>query len=283
MNNFINFNGKLLPSGTNIVDADNRGLRFGDGLFETIKFKKNQFQLLEEHFNRLWKGLELLQFEWPTLFTRQYLKDELVKLLHKNKHTHARVRLTIIRGNGGLYDASSHQPNFIIQSWQLDENFGALNSNGLQLCIYEDARKVCDAFSNCKHNNFLPYLQGAGFAKKQHCNDAVILNQYGRIADTTIANIFIIKDKKIYTPLLSEGCIAGTMRQFLVEKLPAIGFEITEKEITITELQEADEIFLTNAMTPMKWVAGMGNSSFENNLVISIHQKMRQTFPGIFC
>lgn len=279
----INFNGKLLPAGTAVIDADNRGLRFGDGLFETIKFKNNHFLLIEQHFDRLWKGLAIMQFELPELFSKEFLLSQLLQLVQKNKHTHARVRLTIIRGNGGLYDAADMHPRFIIQSWQLADDYGQLNSNGLQLCFYKDALKPCDAFSNCKHNNYLPYMMGALGAKTNKCNDALILNQYGRICDSTIANVFIIKDNVIKTPMLSEGCVAGTMRQFLLEHLPALGFEVKECELSPEEIVQADEIFLSNAMTPMKWVAALDGHTFSNSQVLIINEKMRQTFPGIFC
>ncbi len=280
---YINYNGKLIASDSNIVDADNRGLRFGDGLFETIKYKNNEFQLLDEHLQRLWSGLEKMSFELPGLFTQQKIKDELLKLVQKNKHTHARVRLLVIRGNGGLYDAENLQPNFIIQSWPLDDDFGKLNSNGLQLCIYRDARKTCDAFSNLKHNNFLPYLMGALYAKEQKCNDAIILNQHGRISDTTIANIFLIKDKTIYTPALSEGCIAGTMRQFLLNNLTGKGFTVTEKNISEADLYDAEEIFISNAMTPVKWVAAIGDKQYSNEQILAVYNSMCRTFPDIFC
>ena len=280
---YINHNGKLIAGDSLIVDADNRGLRFGDGLFETIKYRNNEFQLLDEHLQRLWAGLKKMKFELPALFTQQKIAAELLKLVQKNQHTHARVRLLVIRGSGGLYDAANLQPSFIIQSWPLEDDFGKLNSNGLQLCIYRDARKACDEFSNIKHNNFLPYLMGALYAKEQQCNDAIILNQHGRISDTTIANIFLIKDRTVFTPPLSEGCIAGTMRQFLINNIAATGFAITEKIITEEDLQDAGEIFLTNAMTPMKWVAAIGDKKYGNEQTLAIYNSMCRTFSPVFC
>ena len=279
----INHNGRLVAGDSPVVDAGNRGLRFGDGLFETIKYRNNEFQLLDEHLQRLWTGMKKMKFELPALFTQQKIAAELLKLVQKNKHTHARVRLLLIRGNGGLYDPENLQPNFIIQSWQLEDDFGKLNSNGLQLCIYRDAVKPCDDFSNLKHNNFLPYLMGALYAKEQQCNDAIILNQHGRISDTTIANIFLIRDKTISTPALSEGCIAGTMRQFLVNNLAAAGFTITEKPITEADLQDADEIFISNSMTPMKWIAAIGDQQYGNEQTLAVYNTMCRTFPSIFC
>ncbi|MFZ4772272.1 MAG: aminotransferase class IV, partial [Ferruginibacter sp.] len=158
---YINYNGKFYEEGTPIINADSRALRYGDGLFETIKFKNNDFILLQDHLERLWKGLDLLQFEKPKLFTKQFLRDELADLVKKNKDIAARIRLTVFRASGGLYDPEHQHPQFIIESMPLTTNTEILNSNGLQLCIYRDALKSCDSFCNIKHNNFLPYSMGA--------------------------------------------------------------------------------------------------------------------------
>ncbi|MBC7937823.1 MAG: aminotransferase class IV family protein [Rhizobacter sp.] len=280
---YINFNGKLITADTAIAEAGNRGLRYGDGLFETIKFKHNQFQLLEPHLERLWKGLHLMKFDLPKLFTPDLIKNELLKLVQKNKQTHARVRLTIIRGNGGLYDATDLTPRFIIESWPLAADFGQLNSNGLQLGIYRHALKPCDDFCNLKHNNFLPYLMGALFAKEKKYNDAIILNQHSRICDTTIANIFIIKNGQVKTPALPEGCIAGTMRRFLLQQLPAMNISVTETAITATELLSCDEIFVTNAISPIKWVASVDDHTLSNEHTLKIYNQLCKTLPDIFC
>lgn len=280
---YINFNGKLLPDDTALVTANNRGLRYGDGLFETLLFKKNQFILPGEHLDRLWNGLELMQFDLPKLFTKNFLLKELLSLVAKNKHSPARVRLQIIRGNGGLYDAENMQPGYIIQSWQLPEEVGQLNTNGLQVCIYKDGLKPCDAFSNLKHNNYLPYFMGALHAKKEKCNDAIILNQHGNICDSTIANIFIIKENVVYTPALSEGCVAGTRRQFLINELRTAGFKVEETSVSTAALLKADEIFLSNTIYPIKWVGRIGDHTFSNKRVLRINDLFRRTFPHIFC
>jgi branched-chain amino acid aminotransferase len=70
-----------------------------------------------------------------------------------------------------------------------------LNENGLQCILFKDALKSVDAYSNLKHNNYLPYLMGALQAKKMKCNDAIIFNANLNICDSTIANVFLIKEK----------------------------------------------------------------------------------------
>ena len=126
---FINFNGKIIEQITPIIEADNRGLKFGDGLFETIKYKNGNLILIDDHLARLWRGMKLLQFEIPKLFTPDLLEAEIMNLIHKNKLKNARVRLTIIRSNGGLYDPQHLYPQYIIQTWELDRKSTRLNSS----------------------------------------------------------------------------------------------------------------------------------------------------------
>ncbi len=259
------FNGKLLKPESGIISAHSRGLRFGDGLFETIKSINGQVEFVDEHFARLWKGLQVLQFTIPKQFTPDYLEQEIQNLLKKNGHDKlARVRLTVFRGDGGLYDATDHKPNYLLQSWALPNETGTWNSNGLVVGIYRDVKKSCDILSNLKHNNFLPYAMAALHAKKEKWNDALLLNTEGRLCDTSIANIFLIKNEVVYTPALTEGCIAGVMRRNLLEKLTAANYKLVEGKVSVDELLDADEVFLTNSIYNMRWVQGIGDKRYSN-------------------
>ena len=279
---FINYNGKITEEHIPIIEANNRGLRFGDGLFETLKYKNGKLILVDEHLARLWYGMRLLQFELPKLFSPDMLESQILQLIQKNNHQSARIRITVFRGNGGLYDPHHHAPQYIIQTWQLPETNGLLNENGLQCCIYRDALKVVDRFSNSKHNNYLPYFMGALYAKKEKCNDAIILNQHNNICDSTIANVFFIKDGIIYTPALTEGCVAGVTRATVINELKN-NYSIVETTITEAILMEADEVFLTNSIYNIRWIAAIENKNYHNNLTREIYNHLLQTNGIVFC
>lgn len=280
---FINYNGKFIDDSNPVIQANNRGFRFGDGVFETMKFKKGKIIFLDEHLSRLWQGLKRFQFDLPKLFTPDYLESQILGLVQKNKHSVARIRLTVFRGNGGLYDPENLNPNFIIESWNLPETNGDLNENGLQCILFKDALKSIDAFSNLKHNNYLPYLMGALHAKKSKCNDAIIFNSNLNICDSTIANVFLIKENIIYTPALSEGCIAGVMREFVINELRKNNFNVLEQTITETDLANADEVFLTNSIYNMRWVSAIDNFNYQNKKTREIYHLLKQTNPQEFC
>lgn len=272
------YNSKTYKEESAILSASNRGLRYGDGLFETIKSIQGQLQFIDEHFARLWKGLQVLQFNIPKHFTPDYLQDEILGLLKKNgHHKMARIRLTVFRGDGGLYDAINHKPNLLIQTWALPDDTGEWNSNGLVLGIYTDVKKCCDILSNLKHNNFLPYSMAAIHAKNQKWNDAVLQNTEGGLCDTTIANIFLIKNEAIYTPGLQEGCIAGVIRKFLINQLTAANYKLIESRLSEEDLLEADEVFLTNSIHNLNWVQSFGDKKYTNIQTQKIYKAVFST------
>lgn len=277
MNQFI-YDGKLYKEGDSIVGPANRGLRYGDGLFETIKCSNGKLMMADEHFARLWKGMQVLQFEIPKHFTPEGLTERIFGLCSKNGHERsARVRITVCRGDGGLYDAVNHVPHYMIETWELPASNGEWNSNGLVLGIYDAVRKTNDILANLKHNNFLPYVMAALHAKTQQWNDALILNSDGRVCDSSIANIFMIKDQQVYTAALSEACVAGVMRRSLIQAMVAAGSPVIEKQITVDELLLADEVFLTNSIYNLRWVQRIGDTVYQNSQTQKIYADIIST------
>lgn len=271
--NYVSLNGKLLPEQEPVLLAANRGYRYGDGLFETMKMINGKIMLSEYHFERLFAGLVLLQFEIPKFFTAEKIQEHVLALCKKNSCEHlARIRLSVFRGNGGLYDENKTL-EYLVECWPLNESVNSLNENGLAIGVYTDARKSCDRFSNLKSANFLIYAMAALYAKENKWNDSLLLNTNNRICDSTIANLFWIKDEKIFTPPLSEGCVNGVMRRYLVNELPGAGYTIEQNTASIADLENADEIFLTNAINGIRWVREFRGNTYPNTKVTAIHQR----------
>jgi len=271
---YFNFNDKILRTGKAIITADNRSFRYGDGFFETMKMVNGKIALGNYHFERLFSALDILKFKKPPYFTTEHVETLARTLAIKNGHEKlARVRLTIFRGDGGLYDAADQFPNYIIQTWKLDPGIFKLNENGLATDIYTEAKKSCDSFSHIKSNNYLPYVMAAGWAKEKKLNDAFLLNNFNRLADATIANVFIVKDGKVKTPSLSEGCVSGVMRRHLLACMRKENIPVEETQIETEEIFEANEIFLTNAVNGIRWVKQCGKSNYNLQLAKYLFEK----------
>jgi branched-chain amino acid aminotransferase len=269
---FFIFNNKFYKEKTLIISSGNRSFRYGDGLFETMKFINARIPNEEFHFERLFNGLSLLQFDVPKNFNHAFLQKKIKELLNKNKHTKvARIRLVVFRGNGGIFDPENLFPNYIIETWPIEDQI-KLNENGLVVDIFADIQKSCDSFSNLKSNNYLPYVMAGLFAKKNKLNDCIILNSFGRICDSAIANVFIVDGNNIYTPPLTEGCVAGIMRRWMMERFSLKKYKVIEKNLSIEDLLNADELFLTNSISYMRWVKTFRDKNYTNEKVKEIYQ-----------
>ena len=277
---FICLNGKILRAEDPVLLASNRGYRYGDALFETMKVASKNILLETYHFERLFAGLRLLQFEVPKLLTREKLCKEVLLLAEKNHCGNlARIRLSVFRGNGGVYD-EERTPQYLIECWPLNESLNRLNENGLVIDIFPAARKSCDSFSHLKSANYLPYTMAAIYAKANKLNDCLVLNTDGNIADATIANVFLIKEGVVITPGPDQGCVNGVMRRHLLEKMKDAGYSIQENPVSVSTLEEADEVFLTNAISGIRWVKQFRDNVYSNNLTVEIYNRFIKTIPA---
>lgn len=101
-----------------------------------------------------------------------------------------------------------------------------------------------------------------------------MLNSKGAICDATIANVFIIKNDKILTPSLSEGCVKGVMRRFLLENLHTLGFKIEERSLNVGDLIKADEVFLSNAIYGIRWVRQYSGVKYNYSQTLHIYNSL---------
>jgi branched-chain amino acid aminotransferase len=286
---FANYNGSLYPAGSPFLTADNRGFRYGDGLFETMFVAEGRIRLGDFHFDRLLAGMRFLQFEIPPFFVEK-LRTQVLELCAANGQPTigpaqaARVRLVIFRGDSPLAGPIDSSPNYILQSWPLPAASG-MNPGGLALGVFPDGRKACDALSNLKSNNYLLYTLATHYAQGQGLDDCLVLNSYDRPADSTIANLFYIRQGRFYTPPLSEGGVAGVMRRYLLEALPRAGYSVQEEATTIEDLLAADELFLTNALKGIRWVrslrkdlqGALQEKHYKNDLSTVVYEQLIKT------
>jgi branched-chain amino acid aminotransferase len=278
--NYICVDGKLLPANQPVITIDNHGYRYGNGLFETIKVVNGQLCLAAFHFERFFEGLQTLQFHPPVHLDVSKLQEQILHLCKKNQCDQlARVRLSATSGHGGINDGDDTF-HYYIECWSAPKSVNQLNENGLIVGVYPDARKSCDRFAHLKSANFLPYLMAARYAKANQWNDALVLNQFDRVADASIANIFIVDGNTIATPALTEGCVAGVMRRWLLEHLHALGYPVAESNLSVEDLQQADELFLSNAMG-LRWVKQFNNKEYKNKKTTEIYNHVKPIWESL--
>jgi len=267
---FICFNGKLLDADTPVISVSNRSYKWGDGIFETIRVKDGHIPLESYHFERLFLSLKLLQIDSSKL-DQNNLVDHILQLCKANHCLNsARVRLAVSRD-----DISGS--SFSIEAIPLNIEELKWNENGLQIDIYPFARKSMDAIANLKSSSYQVYVLAKEYAHQNKLDDVIVLNTEGRICDTSRANLFMLRQNEVFTPALKEGCINGVMRRHVIEKLKKTGYRIHQSEITQEDLQNADEVFLTNAIAGIRWVEIFQDKKYLSQGVISIFNNIEPT------
>lgn len=233
-------------------------------------------QILNEsfHFDRLFRGLHILGFDLPEHFSRSFVSGEIRKLCEKNaEQKNMRVRLNVFREDGSLLLPAGNKPLFIIETSSLQEQ----NITPIRLKIYYNEQKFPGSLSNLKTNNYLLNILSLQYAKANGFDDALILNSRGNCCETSSSNIFMIQKKIIYTPALSEGCVAGTKRRELLETLPTLGFEIRESSISPAMLFEMDEVFLSNAIRNICPIDKIDQNLFQCKTVLNIISSLNKS------
>jgi branched-chain amino acid aminotransferase len=233
----------------------NRAFIYGDLLFETIKVIDGKPLLAQEHFNRLIESATLLKFE-TTLNTNDFM-DSIENAVSKSNLKDARVRFVLHRNASGFYTPKDNQTSYFVDVFPL-----TMVNKYVHLGIYTDNYKQCSELANVKSGNALLYVMAGIWAKENGFDDALLINEHGSICEATSANVFIIKNKVVYTPLLTEGCVNGVMRNVIIQQLVADKFEVKECILSIEQLMDADSIFLTNAINEVVYVHQVQEKKF---------------------
>lgn len=272
---YVNVNGRIFKNTSAAVPYDNRAFRFGFGLFETMLFQDGEILLKEYHWDRLFLGLNDLNFVLPELMTKEWIEEEIKRTVKRNKlEKLCRIRFQIYAGRGGLFDGQNPWSEFVIEAQPVDPHIIQLNEKGL-ITVYADGiRKSADSIANLKTTNAMIYALAARQALAKKVDDSILLNTSENAIETTLANIFCIKKDIIYTPPLTEGCIAGVMRRHIMAQLPDKGFAIKEEPFSIDFLKDAEAVFATNAIRRLKWIANIGEKEYSIDKILNVYENI---------
>ena len=274
---FINYNGNFFFTDEAIMTAGNRGLKYADGLFESMRFSKGKLKFADFHSNRLQKGMKALRLEGYSQLDSYFLQEKAEELCRRNKFPqNARLRLTVFRDGGGLYTPTENKYAYVLEATPLTCSNYELNVKGLIMDVFEDIPKAINILSNYKTCNALLYVMAGIFKEQRKLDEAFILNQNGFLCESVSANVFVVYQKKLYTPALSEGCIAGVMRQVIMDIAKSNNIEMIEAQINPALLNEAEEVFLTNASKGIQWVMGINRKRYFNEMSRFLIEKLNQ-------
>jgi len=257
INNQIVLNGTFKTEQESSICFQNRAFLYGDSIFETIRVNNRNILFFEEHLTRLVSGMKILKYDIPDKFTifRDKLKDEILSLLNRNKiFKSARVRITVFRKFGGFYTPETNEINYLISTLQLKAEKFILNTNGLQISVFNELKKPINKFSPYKTGNSLLYTLAGIYKTEIAVNDCLVLNEKNQIIEAVSSNLFLVINKTLITPPVSDGCINGIMRNEIITYAKLYDIPCIEHSVYENDLLSAEEIFLTNSINGIQWV-----------------------------
>ncbi len=274
---FINFNGEIVPADQPVMTVRNRAFRYGDGLFESMRMINGELKFADLHAERIRKGMKILKIEGHGQVDTMFLRERVADLSRRNKTgTNLRARFTVFRDADGLYSPDKNRMGYALEVIPTDDERYVYNPKGLIIDVFDEVTKPVNALSGIKTCNSLVYVMAGIYKDQYRLDEVVILNNNGFICEAMSSNIFIVYDKKVYTPALNEGCVAGIMRKVTMKLIKENGFELVEAQINPAILHEAQEVFVTNAGKGIQWVLGYDKKRYYNEVSKVLSAKLNQ-------
>ncbi len=221
---------------------------------------------LRDHVARLKLGMTVLRMNVPAEFNTENISELIFQLLKHNSHApNARIRLTVFRNEGGYYTPETNDISFLIESEEIEGDY-QLNQKGYWADVYSEIKKPVNKLSNLKTGNSLLYVM-AGLAKQSmKLDECFILNEQGTICESISSNIFVVKNGTIFTPPLSDGCVAGIMRKHIIAMAAEHKILTFENTVTAYTIMNGDEVFLTNSINGIRWIGQFKQKYYTNKM-----------------
>ena len=227
------------------LELSDRGFNFGDGHFTTIKVIAGEPLLLPLHIARLKHacGILAINFEhWDELeATIEYqasIKQQGI------------LKATITRGSGGsgYGTVGCSAANWYLQFRPIPSHYQEWREAGVELTICAYQQTVTPHFAGLKTLNRLDQVMIKQELDKRNANDGLVCSTDGFVIETSMANLFWVKNNVVYTPSIHRSGVDGVMRTHIIELLKSINIRVKEADYSITEIYSAQEVFISNAV-----------------------------------
>ena len=242
----IYIDGKYYDEKNARISVMDHGLLYGDGVFEGIRAYNGRVFRLAEHIDRLFCSAKAILLTLP--MTRGEIMEAVLAACRRNRVRDGYIRLVVTRGVGSLGLNPNHckQPSVIIIAGKIQLYPAELYQRGLQIITVPTTRNLHSAVNPAiKSLNYLNNILAKIEAMNGGCDEAIMLNAQGFVAECTGDNIFIVKGGQLFTPPLSAGALHGITRGVVLELARENGMTVSEPDLTRYDLFNADECFLT--------------------------------------
>ncbi len=240
---------KVFLNGDIIEDSDARiacsdsGFLYGIGLFETMRCAAGTVFALEDHMDRLFAGAKALDINNP--HKKDYYAEVITSTLAANDLTDARIRLTL---TNGPMNADPAQATVLITANTFEPYPQQYYDKGVAVTLSDYRQNPSDPTTGHKTTSFFARLAALAAAHKKGAAEALWFTPDGLLAEGSVSNVFLVKDATLYTPTLQTPVLAGVARKHVLLLADKQNIKFVEKDLTITDLLAADEVFITNVI-----------------------------------
>ena len=242
----IYIDGKYYTEKDAKISVFDHGLLYGDGIFEGIRVYHDRVFKLKEHIDRLFYSAKSILLTIP--MTHGELMKAVIETCRRNKVRDGYIRLVVTRGVGtlGLNPQRCKDPSVIIIAGKIQLYPVELYQRGMEIVTASTTRNLHSALNPAiKSLNYLNNILAKIEATNAGCEEAILLNAEGFVAECTGDNVFIVKEGHLLTPPLSAGALYGITRRVVMEIAEESGLVVSEPNLTRYDLFNADECFLT--------------------------------------
>ncbi len=241
---YVVYNNKLVAAKNASCLVENRGLNYGDGVFETMVHHKNHIRYFKAHWQRMQTAFDVLGLT-PTDALNQIQLEKAIPELKKANHIDTRttrVKLIIWRKAGGLYAANKSECNWLLTVKALEPKAVA----SIRAVVSKKIQLTHSLLSPLKTISALPYVLAGQERDKRKAEEIILLDQEGHVSEAGASNIWWMKDKVVYTPSLDSGCIDGTMRKVILRYCQMHSISIQTGLFSLQAMVKADLVFTSN-------------------------------------
>jgi len=276
----IYLNGEFVPKEEAKVSVFDHGLLYGDGVFEGIRSYNGRVFRLDEHLQRLYDSAKVIRLTIP--LSIEEMEEKILETLRRNNLRDAYIRAVVTRGHGdlGLDPDKCCKEGFVFiitdEIVLYDDEY---YKNGLNVITVPTRRNVPEALNpRIKSLNYLNNIMAKIEAKNSNVIEAIMLNSEGYVVECTGDNIFIIKNKAVYTPPTYIGALEGITRDAVIELARNMGLKVEEKIFNRYEVFVADECFLTGTAAELIPVVKVDGRIIGNGTPGKITKELTKAF-----
>jgi len=264
MSEFVSINGAITCATDAFIPWNDRGLLYGDGLFETLRVDGGVPRNLDLHLSRLYDSAAFLEISLPS---ERIVRTWVDHLVNNGSNPAFALRITVTRGAGGTVSGGASHDSMVLMHTRPVLPLTAMQSEdvGVAHALFAPpslARRI-------KSLSYLPAVVAQRQLSRAGYREGFLLSRDGHLMEGTVSNVFVVRDGVLMTPSLQTGILPGITRRLVIESAVSNGMAVTEAAVRTTDLVRVTEVFYTNSVRGIVGVSSIDGLWRESERVVT--------------